>query len=88
MSLVTEQELNDYREECTREVQMPDGTVRSVRLPPEIWEDVDFLNGVEGITTEELVPLALDELKHQPGSISFDYAFRIVVVHLANRWTA
>lgn len=70
----------------TRNITMPDGTIQKVRLTPDLWEDVDFLRSIEGITAEELVPFAMEEMQLQPGGITFDYAYRIVVVHLIRRW--
>ena len=63
---------------------MPDGTTREVRMTPDLWDDVEFLQVMEGIKTQEIAEFALEEMKLQ--SETFDRAFRGVVAHLANRW--
>lgn len=84
---MTEIYAHNDTDPLTRQVRMPDGTMRNVCMTPRMWDDMDFLQEIEGITPEELVPHAFDEVETQPGNITFDFAFRIVVAHLAGRWT-
>ena len=56
-------------------------------MTPDHWAEVDFLRSLEGITTEELADFALEEMDLQQDDLTFDEAFRMVVVHLANRWS-
>lgn len=81
---MSEQTLSDYREENTREVVLPDGSKRNVRMTPLLWDNLEFLMLLEGITPTEVAGYALEEVELQ--SISFDNAFRAVVTYLANRW--
>ena len=53
-------------------------------MTPNLWEDVEFLQVMEGITTLEIAEFALEEMELQ--SETFDRAFRGVVAHLSNRW--
>lgn len=87
MNVVTHEEFESHRDQSKQDIEMPDGTTREVTLTPGLWEEADYLRAVEGITAKELVPYALEEMRLQPGDISFDFAYRIVVTHLANRWT-
>ncbi|QDU80735.1 hypothetical protein Pla110_24680 [Polystyrenella longa] len=77
--------LNQYRDDNTREIDLADGSKRSVRMTPLLWEKLEFLQIVEGVTTAELATYALEEMTLQ--DVTFDRAFRGVVAHLANRWT-
>ena len=82
---MTQDKLNDYRENNTRDINMPDGTKRAVRMTPNLWEDLEFLRLVENIQEPEIAAFALEEMSLQ--DVTFDRAFRGVVAHFANRWT-
>jgi len=82
---VTQKTVTEYRDENTHEVELPDGSKRAVRMTPLLWDNMEFLLLLEGITTTEVATYALEEMSLQ--NISFDNAFRAVVTHLANRWT-
>lgn len=84
MNVVNQDQLEQYREDNTREVNLPDGSKQQVRMTPLLWDNVEFLRLVEGITDTEIAGYALEEVELQ--GITFDNAFRCVVVHLANRW--
>ena len=77
--------LTQYRDDNTREVELPDGSKRAVRMTPLLWDNMEFLLLVEGITTTEVATYALEEMSLQ--NITFENAFRAVVTHFANRWT-
>ena len=81
---MTHEKLQQFKTNNSRPIEMPDGTSRSVRMTPNLWDDVEFLQVMEGITTQEIAEFALEEMKLQ--SETFDRAFRGVVAHLANRW--
>jgi len=82
---VTQKTVIEYRDENTREVELPDGSKRAVRMTPLLWDNMEFLLLLEGITITEVATYALEEMSLQ--NITFDNAFRAVVTHLANRWT-
>jgi len=82
---VNQDNLTQYRDDNTREIELPDGSKRAVRMTPLLWDNMEFLLLLEGITTTEVATYALEEVALQ--DISFDNAFRAVVTHLANRWT-
>jgi hypothetical protein len=85
MKIVSQEELKAYRAENMREIDMPDGTKRFVRMTPLLWDGLEFLKMVEGIGTPELAAYALEEMALQ--NVSFDRAFRGVIAYLVNRWT-
>lgn len=82
---MTHEQLQNYKSTNSNEVIMPDGKTRTVRMTPDLWKDVDFLQVMEGITTQEIAEFALEEMELQKET--FERAFRGVVAHLANRWT-
>jgi len=82
---VTQDNLTQYRDDNTREIELPDGSKRSVRMTPLLWDNMEFLLLLEGISTTEVATYALEEMSLQ--NITFDNAFRAVVTHFANRWT-
>ncbi len=82
---MTNDQLEQYRRDTTRTISLPDGTPWPVRMTPQLWDDFEFLEVVEGITAGELARFAVEEMELQ--QIDFDEAFRCVVAHLANRWT-
>lgn len=84
MGVITEQQVNEYRDENTREVELPDGSKLAVRMPPLEWSNFEFLKSVEGISERAISAYALEETGLQ--DVTFDQAFRMVVVYLANRW--
>lgn len=81
---MTQEQLQAFRDETTREVLMPDGTQRAVRMTPNLWEDLEFLRVVEDIQEPEIAVFALEEMELQ--DVTFDRAFRGVVAYFANRW--
>lgn len=83
---MTHEQLQKFKSTNSRQIEMPDGAIRSVRMTPELWEEVEFLQVMEGISSKEIAGFALEEMTLQ--SETFDRAFRGVVAHLANRWTA
>jgi len=42
---VTQENLVTYRDNNTREIEMPDGTNRAIRMTPDLWESLEFLGG-------------------------------------------
>ncbi len=82
---MTQKHLTEYRDENTRDVELPDGSKRAVHMTPLLWDNMQFLQSIEGITPAEVAGYALEEVELQ--KISFDNAFRAVVTHFANRWT-
>lgn len=82
---MTHEKLQQFKTSNSRPIEMPDGTVRTVRMTPALWEDVEFLLVMEGITTICMAEFALEEMELQ--NATFDRAFRGVVAHLSNRWT-
>lgn len=81
---MTQTDVNTFRDENTRDVALPDGTRRALRLTPDLWEYKDAIEALEGITEAELSAHALEEMDLQ--SLSFDLAYRCIVAHLVNRW--
>lgn len=82
---MTHQQLNNFREDNTREIDMPDGSKRAVRMTPELWNSLEFIQQFEGLTTAQIATFALEEMTLQDAT--FDRAFRGIVAHFANRWT-
>lgn len=83
---MTHEKLQQFKTNNSRPIEMPDGTVRIVRMTPALWEDVEFLWVMEEITTTCMAQFALEE--QELHGVTFDRAFRGVVAHLSNRWTA
>lgn len=83
---MTEEKLNEYRDANTREIEMPDGSRRSVRMTPELWNSWEFVMEMEGLTEVQLAGFAQEEMELQ--EVPFDRALRGVVAYLANLWTA
>ncbi len=82
---MTIEKLNQFRDVNTRQVEMPDGTKRLVRMTPTLWDDLEFIRLLENIQEPEVATFALEEMELQ--EVSFDRAFRGVVAHFANRWS-
>ena len=82
---MTQEELNQYRDENTREVDMPDGSKRAVRMTGPLWNSLEFIEVFENITEAEVSAFALEEMELQ--NVTFNRAFRGIVAHFANRWT-
>lgn len=82
---MTEKTLETYKQENTDTIKLPDGSERSVRMTPDLWAGLRFLEVVEGINRTELAGHALEEMALQ--NVTFDRAFRGVIAHLVNRWT-
>ena len=85
MNIVPQTTLDQYRNDNTREIELPDGSKQSVRMTPLLWDNLRFLQLIEGITTTEIAAFAEEEMSLQ--DVTFDRAFRGVVAHFANRWT-
>jgi len=83
---VSIEKVKAYREEMKGQIDMPDGSKREIRMPKGLWEDLDNLHTLEGITDAELVPYAEEEQELQ--NVSFDWAFSCVVDELISRYTA
>ena len=81
---MTQETVEQYRDENTREIHMPDGSTREIRMTPGLWEELEFLRLVEDIQEPEIAGYALEEVSLQ--NVEFDRAFRGVVAHFANRW--
>jgi len=81
---VTQEKVNQFREETTQEITMPDGTKKSVRMTPDLWNSLEFLESWEFMSPTELAGYALEEVELQ--NVSFDRAFRGVVAHVSNLW--
>tara|TARA_R110002073_G_scaffold8027_19_gene44878 strand:+ start:14357 stop:14620 length:264 start_codon:yes stop_codon:yes gene_type:complete len=86
MTIVTQEKLERYRDEGTREITLPNSTKQSVRMTPELWQAFDDLMILEPFDETEVARFALEEVELQ--NVTFDRAFRGVVAHFANRWTA
>lgn len=85
MTIVAEETLTNYRDENTREIIMPDGARRAVRMTPDLWNSLEFLEAWEFMSQTEIAEFALEEMTLQ--DVSFDRAFRGVVAHVANLWS-
>lgn len=83
--LITNKQREEYRRENTRWIDVGQGELRQVRMTPQLWEELEFVQVMEGVSTSDLSVFAREEMELQ--NISFDNAFRAVVVHLTNRWT-
>jgi len=81
---VTQQQLDQFRKETTREIVMPDGTKRAVRMTPDLWNSLEFLEAWEFMSQSEIADYALEEMQLQ--NESFDRAFRGVVAYVSNLW--
>lgn len=81
---MTQTDVKNFRDENTRDVVLPDGSRKPVRLTPDLWELKDVIESLEGISEGELSGFALEEVELQ--DLSFDLAYRSVVVHFVNRW--
>ena len=82
---MTHEQLNQFRDENTRDIDMPDGSKRAVRMTPDLWQSLEFIQLFEGLTTAEVATFAQEEMTLQ--DVTFDRAFRGIVAHFANRWT-
>jgi hypothetical protein len=85
MSIVTKETVDAFREQNTREIEMPDGTKRAVRMTPALWNSLEFIEEFEGFSATDIAAFALEEAQLQ--DVSFNRAFRGVVAYLANLWT-
>jgi len=83
--LIKQEDVRLYVQENTRPLDVGNGQTREVRMTPQLWEELEFVQAMEGVTTAELAVFATEEMSLQ--GISFDQAFRAVVAHLTNRWT-
>jgi ABC-type Na+ transport system ATPase subunit NatA len=84
MKIVSHEELQMYRDENTREVDLPDGSKRKVRMTEALWQSLECVLILDHLTTADISAFALEELTLQ--DVTFDRAFRGVVALLANRW--
>lgn len=87
MTVIKNKDLHLYRKQNTRPIDIGGGQTRIIGMTPLLWDNLEFLQVVEGMTTPELARFAFEETQLQPGE-SFEKCFRGVVAHLANRWTA
>lgn len=76
--------VSQYREENTREIRMPDGTRRAVRMTPDLWNSLEFLELWDIMSQEELAGFAVEEVALQ--NVTFERAFRGLVATVANLW--
>ena len=84
MKRMNVENLQKFKEENTRDVRLPDGSTRPVRLTPDFWVWKECVQEADCVTEEELSAFALEEQQLQ--GFSFDTAYRCVVAYLANRW--
>lgn len=84
MNVVTNEQLEQYRKETTGEIEMADGSKWTIRMPQNLWDDLELLKIAEGITEAELGIFALEEQELQ--GVTFTRAFRGVVAYRANLW--
>ena len=82
--LIKQSEVEEYRRRNTRWIDVGNGELRQVRMTPRLWDELEFLELMENVTTAQLAVFAREEMELQ--SISFDQAFRAVIAHLGNRW--
>ncbi len=80
MSFLTEQTIEAYLVNETRDLPMPNGSTRPHTTFKLVWSSVDILNQTVGVTTEQLVQGALEESTLQ--GIGFEEAFDGVVAWL------
>ncbi|WP_417847326.1 hypothetical protein [Thalassoglobus sp.] len=86
-NLVTHEEFEEYKTLSMRQISMPDGSLREVRLTPTIWDLFDCLKVLEGFNEQEIAAYALEELELQKSpELSFDEAYRCCVCFIANQW--
>ena len=78
-------DFEKHREARTAPITMPDGSERQVCMPHGLWEDLENLKVLEGITSQDLVPYAEEEMELQ--DVGFDWAFACVVDALIKRYT-
>lgn len=83
--LIEYEQLQKYKHDNTKWLDVGNGEMRQVRMTPQLWEELEFVQVMEGVSTAKLAEFAREEVALQ--DISFDQAFRAVVVHLTNRWT-
>ena len=81
---MTQEKLNQFREETTQKITMPDGTSRAVRMTPDLWNSLEFIEAWEFMSQTEIAGYAMEESERQ--NETFDRAFRGVVAHVANLW--
>jgi len=67
-----------------REVELPDGSHRSVRMSNSLWRDYEFLCEYDQHPPAKFAAFAEEEVALQ--NISFDEAYCCVVGYLANQW--
>ena len=78
--------LIEYHNENTREIEMPDGSRRLVRMSQPHWDYLEFLELIAGTSAAQVAEYALEEMELQPEPVSFNTAFRTIVAFLGNRW--
>ncbi|MCA9026699.1 MAG: hypothetical protein KDA86_15940 [Planctomycetaceae bacterium] len=83
--LIENDQVQEYRRDNTRLIDVGNGESRQVRMTPQLWEELEFVQIMEYVSTAELAVYAREEMQLQ--GISFDQAFRAVVAYLSNRWT-
>ena len=84
MTIVSHEELSDFRDENTRSIELPDGTSVAVQMAPELWDSLEFIEAFENLTPTDIAGFALEEAELH--NISFNRAFRGVVAYIANLW--
>ena len=78
-------DFNNYREDNTRSIELPDGTNETVTMSEDLWEWYDIiLSFDEKMTPPKMAEHALEEVKLQ--NLSFEKGFRCIVSHLAGHW--
>lgn len=80
MSFITEKDTEAYLEQETREVRMPDGSLRPVRLFKLVWRSFDYILATSRhIQEEDLTGWGL--LSAQETGRSFDLQFPNVLAY-------
>ncbi|MEO9596040.1 hypothetical protein [Rhodopirellula bahusiensis] len=82
--MINNQQLQAYRRENTRTIEVGDNQTETLRLPPELWEWLPIIELGDGYGTRELAAFACEEMRLQ--EFSFEQAFRCVVAFLANQY--
>jgi len=83
MPFLTEKETESWLKSQTRDLPMPDGSMRPFTGSRILWETVDLLTLLTGYSCTQLVEFALEE--SAMNGVSFERAFPGVVGYLESR---
>jgi hypothetical protein len=84
-NVISKQELENYREESSGDVRLSDGSMRSVRMTERLWNGLELIQVLEGLSQEDLSDFALEEMEINP-DVTFNRAFRGIIASITNAW--